>query len=237
MDFVSSEVGTLAVSKGGTGSTDLSGYLKGNGTSAFTGSLTIPGSDVSGDIAGKAANVTGVVAVANGGTGVTNTTALATSLGLGTLASQNQDNVTITGGSISIDGLFNVGLVLSSNSFSTAKMCARSPVTNFVDVAEVPIFTVPEGYMFLVDSMEIITISISGADIPPKVRFGVLGNEGLFYPPARTTSNSFGDRHIVENPQNGVDAGSVVSFGITEVSTAISHTGVAVVSGYLLKKN
>jgi len=61
----------VSVSYGGTGASTLTGYLKGNGTSAFTGSSTIPGSDITGNISGNAANVTGTVAVANGGTGAT----------------------------------------------------------------------------------------------------------------------------------------------------------------------
>lgn len=229
--------GTVAVANGGTGATTLTGYLKGNGTSPFTGGATIPGSDVSGDIAGSASNVTGVVAVANGGTGAANTAALASSLGFGTLAQQDQNNVTITGGSISIDGLFNAGLLLTSDAFSTAKMSARSPVTDFRQVDDTEIFTVPSGYMFLVDTMEVVTIAVSAAGTPPKIRFGTAGSPDSFLPSAVTTSNGFGERHIVENPQNGVDAGSVVSFGVTEASTASSHLGVAVVTGYLLKKS
>lgn len=65
--------GTLNIANGGTGATTLTGYVKGNGTSAFTASSTVPGSDVSGNISGNAANVTGTVAVANGGTGLTST--------------------------------------------------------------------------------------------------------------------------------------------------------------------
>lgn len=40
--------GTLGVAKGGTGATTLTGYLKGNGTAAFTASATIPNTDISG---------------------------------------------------------------------------------------------------------------------------------------------------------------------------------------------
>jgi len=40
--------GTLPVGNGGTGATTLTGYVKGNGTSAFTASATIPASDVTG---------------------------------------------------------------------------------------------------------------------------------------------------------------------------------------------
>lgn len=40
--------GTLVVSNGGTGATTLTGYVKGNGTSAFTASASIPNTDISG---------------------------------------------------------------------------------------------------------------------------------------------------------------------------------------------
>jgi hypothetical protein len=40
--------GTLGVAKGGSGVSTLTGYLKGNGASAFTASATIPNTDISG---------------------------------------------------------------------------------------------------------------------------------------------------------------------------------------------
>lgn len=40
--------GTLGVSKGGTGATTLTGYVKASGTSAFSASATIPNTDISG---------------------------------------------------------------------------------------------------------------------------------------------------------------------------------------------
>ena len=70
--------GTLTVAFGGTGVVTLTSgsYLKGNGTGAITSSATIPGSDISGNITGAAGNVTGIVAVVNGGTGVATITGL-----------------------------------------------------------------------------------------------------------------------------------------------------------------
>ncbi len=78
----SGDVGTLGVAYGGTGVATLTGYVKGAGTSALTASASVPGSDVSGDIAGNAANVTGTVALANGGTASTTASAARTALGL-----------------------------------------------------------------------------------------------------------------------------------------------------------
>lgn len=65
---------TLVVSSGGTGATTLTGYVKGNGTSAFTAASTIPGSDITGNIAGNAAGLTATLGVASGGTGQTSYT-------------------------------------------------------------------------------------------------------------------------------------------------------------------
>jgi len=61
-------VGTVPVDNGGTGASTLTGYVKGNGTSAMTASATIPNTDVT---------------------------------GLGTMSTQNANNVAITGGSMS----------------------------------------------------------------------------------------------------------------------------------------
>jgi hypothetical protein len=47
---VNQATGTLSVSHGGTGATSLTGYVYGNGTSAFTASASIPTTDLSGTI-------------------------------------------------------------------------------------------------------------------------------------------------------------------------------------------
>lgn len=56
--------------------------------------------DVTGTLTGNATNVSGVVAIGNGGTGATTQTAARTALGLGTLSTQNANAVNITGGTI-----------------------------------------------------------------------------------------------------------------------------------------
>jgi hypothetical protein len=53
---------------------------------------SLAGSKISGDISGNAANVTGTVAIANGGTGATTAAAARTNLGLGTLATLSSIN-------------------------------------------------------------------------------------------------------------------------------------------------
>jgi hypothetical protein len=80
--------GTLPVANGGTGAATLTGLVKGNGTGAMT--AAVAGTDYvapSGSITGNAANVTGTVAIANGGTGATTATGALTNLGAAPIAS------------------------------------------------------------------------------------------------------------------------------------------------------
>ena len=122
--------GTLPVAAGGTGAATLTGYVKGNGTSAMTASATIPNSDttatsantasaivardasgnfsagtITATLSGNATNVTGTVAVANGGTGNTSATAYAVLCGGTTSTSAHQ----------SIASVGTAGQVLTSN--------------------------------------------------------------------------------------------------------------------------
>ncbi len=60
---------TISVAKGGTGTTSLTGYVKGNGTSAFTSVALIPVTEVSGAVAkvnGSTPNALGEVTIAFG---------------------------------------------------------------------------------------------------------------------------------------------------------------------------
>jgi hypothetical protein len=69
-----SSTGVLGVSNGGSGATTLSGYLFGNGTSAFTASATIPTSALSGTVS-LTSQVSGILPIANGGTAQSSFTA------------------------------------------------------------------------------------------------------------------------------------------------------------------
>jgi hypothetical protein len=70
-------VSTIPVANGGTGAVTLTGYVKGNGTSAMTASASVPVGDLS-----------GTLPVASGGTGATTLTANNVVLGNGTSAVQ-----------------------------------------------------------------------------------------------------------------------------------------------------
>ena len=83
-------------SSGNITATTFVGNLDGDVTGNLVG-------DVTGDVVGNATNVSGVVAVQNGGTGSTTVNGVKATLGIGTLAEQDADSVAITGGSIELD--------------------------------------------------------------------------------------------------------------------------------------
>lgn len=91
---------TVDVAHGGTGATTLTSgeYLVGNGTGAIQSVSSIPGSDISGDISGNAENVTGTVAVENGGTGATTAAGARSNLGATTKYALNNGSLTPTSG-------------------------------------------------------------------------------------------------------------------------------------------
>jgi hypothetical protein len=101
-------LGTVPVASGGTGAATLTGLIKGNGVSAMTGAtagtdyLAPNGSAASltnfptlnQNTTGNAANVTGIVAVANGGTGTT-TGSITGTTALSFVAGGSNQNVSI----------------------------------------------------------------------------------------------------------------------------------------------
>lgn len=126
-------------------------------------------------------------------------------------------------------------VVLSQNAEFTNKITVRSPIVNFKETGDVNILTVPTGYMFSIDSMEVLTTAISSSGTAPSVRFGNSSSHAAYHAAATTQSNSLGSRHIIENPQDAASAGTVITFGITSASTASSHFGCGIITGHLVR--
>jgi len=86
----------------------------------LTGNVT---GNVTGTLNGNATNVSGTVAIVNGGTGGSSATAARSNLGLGTIATQNANAVAITGGTIA--GLGTALAIADGGTGSTSKDQAR----------------------------------------------------------------------------------------------------------------
>jgi hypothetical protein len=80
-----------------------------------------------------ATEVTGTLPLANGGTGSTTASGARTNLGLGTIATQDANSVTVTGGTI--DGTTIGGTTAAAGSFTTLASSGNTTVGGDIDVA------------------------------------------------------------------------------------------------------
>jgi hypothetical protein len=125
-------------------------------------------------------------------------------------------------------------LLLSDESIFTSKISIRSPIIEFTSIDDVEILTVPEDHAFLIDSMEVMTISRSGSGSDPIFRFGNGSDPSAYHSSILFDANA-GARHILDSPQNALFSGSSLTFGISSASGATIHIGCAVISGHLVK--
>jgi len=93
--------GTLGAASGGTGANTLTGYVKGNGTSAMTAAATVPTSDLSGTIsngqlANSAVTINGSTVSLGGSIAVTATASNALTIGAGLSGTSYNGSVAVT---------------------------------------------------------------------------------------------------------------------------------------------
>jgi hypothetical protein len=208
--------GTLVVANGGTGANTLSGYLKGNGTSAFTGVATIPNTDITGlgtmstqnanavaITGGTISGLSAPIAVASGGTGAatltgyvkgTGTSALTASAtipntditGLGTMSTQSASFVAISGGAI--NGTTIGAITPAASTFTTVN--ATSGTLGSVALTTGTITTAP----------------VSGNDIPNKTYVDALAGGLSFHEACRLATTAALPANTYNNGAFGVGA-------------------------------
>jgi hypothetical protein len=108
----------------------------------------------------------------------------------------------------------------------------ESSIINFETVSDTNIFTIPTGFKFCINQMEVITISGTPGS-PATVRFGNSGDRAAYVVAIQTTSNAVNERHIFDSPQDAVNSATIISAGVTIASNA-AHTGYFIFRGYLL---
>jgi hypothetical protein len=120
-----------------------------NSTLTTLSSLSLPGSQVSGNISGNAANVTGTVAIANGGTGATTAAGALTNLGAYAASNpsgytSNTGTVTSVGGTGTVSGLSLSGTVTTSGNLTLGGTLSVTP-SNFASQTANTVLAAPNG--------------------------------------------------------------------------------------------
>lgn len=132
------------------------------------------------------------------------------------------------------EAILSVNPSTASGASKFYSLILSSPLVNFKSTGDLDIFTVPSGYMFFIDRMEVVTTAITSAGSAPYIRFGKTGSLATFLSAVESQSNSSGARHIFDSPQQGTSS-TTVTFGVTAASTALEHKGYGIVRGYLVR--
>jgi len=110
---------------------------------------------------------------------------------------------------------------------------------NLKNVGTTLIYTVPTGYMFLSNSYEITTSSISGVSSMPYITFGVQLDRDRFVEEEQLdiTLGTVGRRQIWNKPFGGGLSGTQYSFTVTVPSSCSTHIGTICITGYLVPQS
>jgi hypothetical protein len=185
--------GTVPVDNGGTGASTLTGYVKGNGTSAMTASATVPSTDIT---------------------------------GLGTMSTQNANNVAVTGGMVS-------GTTLTSDTVSNNLAFTPTTAPTYV-----------EGDVWYDSTQKALTyyndVTNNQVHIGQEVQLKVINNTGSSIAngtPVYVTGTSSGQSYpnIALAQANSSSTSAVL--GLTNGTIASGATGYVCTSGLLTPCN
>jgi len=139
--------GTLNVSAGGTGVNSLTGYIKGNGTSAMTASATIPNTDISGlgTLSTQNANSAAITGGTVAGVAVTGSSINGSAIGALTPSTGTFTSVSMTSGTISTTPSNPTDIVNKDYADSIAAGLNYHQAVNFASTAALPAYTYNNG--------------------------------------------------------------------------------------------
>lgn len=145
----------------------------------------------------------------------------------------NDNLLTISGSGVSAEKKSSA----TAAAFSSINFNFQSPLINFKSTGSTTIFTVPANHVLLLDEREVVTTAINTPATAPTLSIGESGDADAYEGNFVTTSNSLNSREVIENRENAIAAGTVITATVVSASTATSHTGFVVLSGKLLRTN
>ena len=95
---------------------------------------------------------------------------------------------------------------LAKDSDLMSFMAIRSPLINFKITGDTNIFTVPNGYVFFINAMDVITDNVTSPRTAPFFRFGNSESRDVYCQETQSKSNSNGLRHSIQSSQNDIVA-------------------------------
>jgi hypothetical protein len=139
--------GILNVLAGGTGTNSLTGYIKGNGTSAMTASATIPNTDISGlgTLSTQNANSAAITGGTVAGVAVTGSSINGSAIGALTPSTGAFTSVSMTSGTISTTPSNPTDIVNKDYADSIAAGLNYHQAVNFASTAALPAYTYNNG--------------------------------------------------------------------------------------------
>lgn len=123
---------------------------------------------------------------------------------------------------------------IAASIYIPGKLVIISSLIDFTALGNTTLFTVPSSFKLMIDQFEIITIQNITPGIAPDIKFGNSLDDESYISALTTASNAINSRHVIENPQNAIDSGTIITGGVDSVSTAAIHTGHFTIQGYLL---
>ena len=196
--------GVLNVANGGTGTSALNGYVKGNGTSSFTASTTIPSTAITGlgTMSTQNANNISVSGGTINGTTISGATNTITNIANGSLVNSS---VTINGNSVSLGGSTTVTATASnaltiSTGLTGTSYNGSTPVTIAIDSTVATLTgTQTLTNKTLTDPKILNTIKLTGSGAPAYTPFVQT------FSSASTDYNGY-QLNYIQNINNGSDA-------------------------------
>lgn len=179
------------------------------------------------------------------GTGIATSSELAST---GTNLQNQINNLIVNAGVVGINGISGIisitgiGNIIVQSSGQTINISDgegikifKTSKINFKQTGIYNLYTIPNGYFFSIDSMEIITTDVSALISPPYVEFGDNINQSGYLSLYQTSSSTIYNRDIIDSASDLIIGNTVINGTIYSGSIGTSHSGFLIYKGYLIK--